>query len=284
MLTVDKKNAICLAYQLMKIASAQYSTTPDKLNQEQLKKLHQQVQLSSKMMRAVLASDEAADEKITAHEVNLIVTHLSQQCASKKEFETALLSQGLTIETVREAIYQDLLCEKTIHKQGLQHEKVSSQQVAYYYHKNREKFHHPERRKVSHILITINDQYPENRREQAVARLAELENLLQDNIHQFAELALQHSECPTALNGGLIGSVERGLLHAQLDEALFSMKTGELSGQIESETGLHLIYCSEITPKGDQSEQDALQEIRTQMNLHRAKKKQKLWINSLLKG
>lgn len=284
MSVADKNSPILLTYQRMKLAWGQYKTTPDKLNEKQLEKLHMQVQSASKMIATVLASNEASHEKVSNEEINFIVTHLSDQFSNKAEFDTALLSQELTKKELKLAIYQDLLCEKTVHTQGLKHDKVSRQQASYYYHKNREKFHHPERRKVSHILITINEEYPENSREKVVSRLTKIEQSLATDVNQFAKLAEQYSECPTALNGGLIGSVVRGQLHPELDSVLFSMCSGDLSGKIESEIGLHILLCTEIIVKGEKTEQDALHEIRKQMNLHRAQKQQKLWITSLLKG
>ncbi|MDD5462304.1 MAG: peptidylprolyl isomerase [Methylococcales bacterium] len=60
------------------------------------------------------------------------------------------------------------------------------------------------------------------------------------------ELALKHSECPTALQGGVSGIVPRGKLCPELDAALFSIKAGEISEIVESEIGFHLVLCQQI--------------------------------------
>src|SRR5690606_29960784 len=64
----------------------------------------------------------------------------------------------------------------------------------------------------------------------------------------FADLAMRHSECPSALEGGLLGKVRRGQLYAALDEALFRLMPGEMSGIVESPLGFHLLHCDEVIP------------------------------------
>lgn len=41
--------------------------------------------------------------------------------------------------------------------------------------------------------------------------------------HRFAELAMKYSECTTAVNGGLLGAVERSELYPELERSLRSL-------------------------------------------------------------
>ena len=113
-----------------------------------------------------------------------------------------------------------------------------------FYRLNPERFTRPERRTVRHILITFDT--PEERL-QVARQLEELTLRLRAGA-DFADLALRHSQCPTALEGGLVGSVPRGQLFPQLDDALFDMRAGEISAVVETEVGLHLLRCDAILP------------------------------------
>jgi len=57
---------------------------------------------------------------------------------------------------------------------------------------------------------------------------------------------MRHSECPTALQGGDLGTVPRGALYPELDAVLFTLKKREVSTVVESEIGLHILLCKQI--------------------------------------
>lgn len=122
---------------------------------------------------------------------------------------------------------------------------VTDTDAELFYRLNPERFERPERRTLRHILITF-DTSQEQR--QARSRLTELAAHLRTGA-DFADLALRHSHCPTALEGGLVGSVPRGQLFPPLDKALFALGVGELSNVVETEIGLHLVRCDAILPQ-----------------------------------
>lgn len=269
-------------YQLIKLAWNNYQSAPEELEPDALAKVEQQVELARQIMTAVLASEEAQQEQVKEEEIEFIFEQLKEQFDSEESFELSLEQQELTEDGLKQAIYQDLLCEKTIDTQSLNYPHASEQEVEEYYHKHRERFFRPERRKVSHILITINDEYPENRREQALSRIEGIRKQLAKNLKKFAKMAVKYSECPTSLNDGLVGEVSRGQLYPELDEVLFTMQPQTLSSVVETEVGFHLLLCHEIFPGGEMSKVDALQAISTQLNQHRKKKYEKKWLSSLL--
>ncbi len=269
-------------YQLIKLAWRQYQCAPETLDSACLATLKQQALHAQKIMMAVLASNEAKGQKVLAQEIDFMLEQLEQQFDSIESFNLSLQQQALSKTELEQAIYQDLLCEKIIAAQGLDYPAVTRQEAVDYYHKNKEKFVQGERRKVSHILITINDKYPENKREKAMQRIKHIRAQLNSKKETFIRLAQRHSECPTALNNGLIGDVSRGQLYAELDKILFNMQAKMTSNIIETEIGYHILHCHDITLASETSAEDALKEISKQLNLHRKKKGEKKWLNRLL--
>lgn len=61
----------------------------------------------------------------------------------------------------------------------------------------------------------------------------------------FAELARQHSDCPSGEDGGDLGHFPRGAMVREFDEAAFALEPGQVSDVIETPFGYHLIQRTE---------------------------------------
>ncbi|CDW72112.1 peptidyl-prolyl cis-trans isomerase nima-interacting 1 [Stylonychia lemnae] len=57
----------------------------------------------------------------------------------------------------------------------------------------------------------------------------------------FVRLAQEFSECRSAANGGDLGVFGRGQMQQQFEEAAFALQVGELSGLVDSDSGIHII-------------------------------------------
>ncbi|WP_338018551.1 MULTISPECIES: nitrogen fixation protein NifZ [unclassified Halorhodospira] len=153
---------------------------------------------------------------------------------------------------------------------------VTDEDVERFYREHPERFQRDETRTVRHLLITINDEFPENTRQRAWARAEKLAGKLADDPRGFAAAAERHSECPSALHGGLVGRVARGQLHEELDAALFEMAAGEVRGPVETAMGLHVLLCETVHPPDVAPLDDELRErIRGALQEKRARQVQR---------
>lgn len=269
-------------YQLLKLAWQQYQTGPENLEQYLVVRLQKQAAVAQRIIDAVLFSEQAKEFKLLEQEVDFVVDELKKQFEDADSFAICLHEQGISYEQLRLAVYQDLLSEKIIAAQSEGIE-VSEQEALDYYLNNKQQFLRPELRKVSHILITINDEFSDNKRAAVSKKMHKLRQQLLDDPTLFASLAMAHSECPTALQEGLLGEVKPGQLYPELDKALFAMQENSLSEVLESETGLHLLYCHSITPPYEHSQEEAIALLIKQMTEHKKKQQQKRWMASLFK-
>ena len=64
----------------------------------------------------------------------------------------------------------------------------------------------------------------------------------------FADLARQHSQCPSGSRGGDLGSFGPGMMVREFDEVVFSGGIGKVHGPIQTQFGFHLI---EITDRSE---------------------------------
>ena len=85
---------------------------------------------------------------------------------------------------------------------------------------------------ASHILVS-----GEDAREKIEGLAAEVADGA-----DFADLAREHSECPSSRSGGSLGSFGRGVMVPEFEEAAFALGVGETSGAVETDFGFHLIH------------------------------------------
>ncbi len=125
---------------------------------------------------------------------------------------------------------------------------VDGDKIEKYYQQHREKFSLPEQRKAAHILIKTKES---DSQEQLAAKRKKAEEIRQMAVagkKDFAALAKEYSEGPSAEDGGELGSFSRGQMVPPFDEAVFSMQKGEISLPVKTRFGYHIILLEDITP------------------------------------
>ncbi|MSP26118.1 MAG: parvulin peptidyl-prolyl isomerase [Myxococcales bacterium] len=75
---------------------------------------------------------------------------------------------------------------------------------------------------------------------EAVTLIGELKAQL-DSGTEFAELARQHSDCPSGKKGGDLGSFGRGQMVKAFEDTAFALPVDGVSGVIETPFGYHII-------------------------------------------
>lgn len=58
---------------------------------------------------------------------------------------------------------------------------------------------------------------------------------------RLEELAEQYSDCSSAKRAGDLGFFTRGAMQKPFEDAAFDLQIGQLSGVVETDSGLHII-------------------------------------------
>ena len=82
---------------------------------------------------------------------------------------------------------------------------------------------------ASHILVSTEE------------KALELKKLIADGA-AFADLAKEHSSCPSGQSGGSLGEFSQGQMVPEFDAVIFSdHPIGEVSDPVQTQFGFHLI-------------------------------------------
>ena len=122
-------------------------------------------------------------------------------------------------------------------------ERVDEAELLAAYDAEVEAFVGQERRRSSHILLSLDD----DRDEAAAIELATALRSRVEAGESFAELAEAYSDDPgSAAQGGDLGFAVRGTFVPPFERALFALQVGELSAPVVSQFGVHLIRLEEV--------------------------------------
>ena len=90
--------------------------------------------------------------------------------------------------------------------------------------------------RASHILRNTDGRSKDD----ALKEIEDLKAQIDDGAN-FAELAEEHSDCPSGSGGGDLGEFGRGMMVKPFEEAAFALDVYAISEPVETDFGYHLI-------------------------------------------
>jgi len=268
-------------YTLLRTALALFKKKPEELQATELRQAEIQAVNEFTIETRILKAKEAGAVIISDRELQAAYQEIRDRYEDDESFLSDLEKNHLDKASLEAALYRQCRVNVVMELIASRSPDINEVEIGIYYHLHKEQFNRPELREACHIYMSINPDYPENTREAAYLRLQAIREKLQKKPYKFAEFALQHSECPTALQGGVLGWVPRGKLYPELDAVLFSIKVGEVSKIVESEIGFHLVLCKQIQKAETLSLQKATPKIRQIMSDRSRRTCQRAWLASL---
>jgi peptidyl-prolyl cis-trans isomerase D len=117
---------------------------------------------------------------------------------------------------------------------------ITPDQVTAYYEAHPEEFETPEQVEASHILISVEDTADEDAVETARNKaLAVYQRAVEGE--DFAELAKETSQGPSAEDGGYLGKFDRNSMIQPFSDVAFTLKPGQISEPVRTRFGWHVI-------------------------------------------
>ena len=271
------------SYLRLKLSQELYRKPPSMLEPVERQRVDSVAARQRSIEQRILSSAEAAQVVLPASSLSQALAEVRGRYGSDEEFLADIESSGLDHEGLMSAIERDLKVDAILDGVASRIADVSETDIEIFYLMHRDKFCRPENRTLRHVLVTINESLKGNDRASARRKIDNVRARLLKSPERFAELAMRYSECTTAMNGGLLGVVEKGQLFPELEKAAFALNVDELSRVVESPVGFHVIHCVAVESASEQPLAAVREKIRTHLIESRRRAAQKEWIATLCK-
>ncbi|MBF0475042.1 MAG: peptidylprolyl isomerase [Deltaproteobacteria bacterium] len=172
------------------------------------------------------------------------IKSIKERFPNEAEYKNTLLKMGMTEEGFKTQMKREMCIKQYIDKEFLEKAKVDEKEMRAYYDAHPDYFKKPEQVKASHILIKSEPGDDAKKKAEARKKLEEIEKKIKAG-GDFAALAKENSQCPSAAQGGDLGVFGRGQMVKPFEDAAFALKPGEMSGIVETNFGYHLIKLTE---------------------------------------
>lgn len=268
-------------YVRLKLALQNYQRPPWELTEEESEVLAQQLPRQLTLEARILSYAKQAEIQVTDEALSARLAQVRAGYEDEESWLASLRQVELSLAEFTQALQCELLMEAVLERVVSAVPTISDEAARAWYLDHPRQFLRPERRRVRHILITINEDLIDNQLLVARRRIESLRNQLLMAPLRFAELAERHSECPSALHGGEIGWVEAGQLYPELDAALFRLPEGQLSTLLSSPMGFHLLICCGIQEAAPIPLEQALPRIIAAHHERAKSQLQKQWLSWL---
>ena len=187
--------------------------------------------------------------KVSDAEIDTQIKQLKAGFGDDAQFEQALSSAGLTAETLKDQLREQLLTQQLITSLS-SGKQATEAEIKEYYEANKAQYFQKAAKRASHILFKEDDE--------KTAR--EVLGKLKDGS-DFATLAKRYStDSATAAKGGDLGWPTTPYV-AEFEAALEKLDQGDISDLVKSTYGWHIIKVTEVRKASQQSLADVSDQI-----------------------
>jgi peptidyl-prolyl cis-trans isomerase SurA len=216
-----------------------------------------------------LASQEISRLKISVSEEEVdatIARIMKENRLTRETLEAELRKQEQTITDLRKQIKEGLEQRKLVSREVQNKTVITDEIVEAYYQDHIHEFEKQERWRIQDIYLPY---YPDDTPEER-ARLVD-----------FGLLAKNYSQGPGAEAGGDMGYFAPGELEPVLEAAVENLKAGEISPDIETTRGIHIIKVTEVDRAPPKALDEVRESIRNLLYKREVEFRYREWLSSL---
>lgn len=164
--------------------------------------------------------------------------------------------RGSSLAQYRRSIREQMIIRSMISQFVYSKITLLTPEIESYYEEHKDEFTEEGKVKLAEIVLLT-----EGKDKAAVRERAE-EILAQVDSENFADMAREYSEGPTADQGGEIGEFKQSSINKTLREEVFSIEVGSHTGIIEADFGFQIVKVLDRTP----TRVKPLQEVRGEIS------------------
>lgn len=222
---------------------------------------------------------------VSEEEVRQAVEDVKKQNKlSQEALISALTSQGISFETYKGQLREQLERLKLMSQEVKAKIQVSTREIEEYYAANQKNYGEEERFRARHIFFRITKEMPEKELKTTRDKAAKVLALARGG-KDFVALAKEYSEDPGAVtDGGDLGTFKRDEMVPEIAKVITAMQPGGVSDLVTSSAGLHIIRLEAIIT----AKVKPLDQVRAEIEelLYRKKSEERFaqWATDLRKG
>jgi len=189
--------------------------------------------------------------------------------SSMEDLEKAAQEQGVSYEDFKATIRNQIITQEVMRQEVGRHMNITPGEVERYFEAHKQDYTQPESVRLSEILISTGTPAPTPeggtqddpaKVEAAKAKAEDVEAKLKSGA-DFGQLARTVSEGPTAASGGDLGQFRRGALAKVLEDATFSLESGQYSAPIRTKQGYVILKVDQHVHGGVLQYKDVQQQV-----------------------
>ncbi len=189
--------------------------------------------------------------------------------ATMEDLEKAAQEQGYSYEDFKANIRNQIITQEVMRQEVGRRVSITPGEVQRYFEEHKQDYVQPESVRLTEILISTGTAAPTPeggvqddpaKVAAAKAKADEIEAKLKAGA-DFSQLARSSSDGQTAAQGGDLGQFRRGAMNKVLEDATFSLKTGEFTEPIHTKQGYVILKVVQHTPGGVPEYKDVEQDV-----------------------
>ncbi len=264
----------------MRRVERMFSKRGKPLSDSQVSEVKKEV-LESLINRELLYQESAKENvDIAQATVDERLSKLKKRFADEAEFRRALSQMNLSEMSLKSQLKREMAIQQLIDEKIAGKVSVSDEESKTYYDTNPDHFKRPEEVRASHILIKVDPQADESQRTQTLQKIEEIQVKAKKG-EDFAALAREFSEGPSAPRGGDLNYFRRGQMVKPFEDVAFALEPGEVSDIVETRFGYHVIKVTDKKPETEIAYDDVKGKIEAFLKRKKIEEETKKYVAKL---
>ena len=199
---------------------------------------------------------------------------------SDKDFEAALLRQGISLEDYKKDLKEQLILIKFINREIKSKITVNDPELEEYYSLNKRFFPRPEEIRIGYIHIPVKMIEPVEIFNQAQNKIRDILLSFKKEA-SFSDIKRNYSGQPEVIVSEDLGFIKKGELLQELNNTAFALREGEISDVISTPTGFYILKILERKEIEYIPFKDVKDMVKEMVFQEKSEKRVKEWIYEL---
>ena len=198
----------------------------------------------------------------------------------KGDIEKLIVDGGFSPTSFKRFVERKILADKVTAEVVDKNVHISDDMVTAYYAVNKSRYMKPREFRTSHILVKVEPSLPDDEKAKLKGRAESLLKRIKDGAG-FAELAEKESDDLTSIKGGDLGFFHEGQTQPEFEDAVKTLKVGEVSTVVETLFGFHIIKLTDKKEPRQLPLDELKDKIRGQLTENEKERLYNVWVGGL---